>query len=900
MKTFLAEVVEKLLRDTSHSLENQLLILPSQRACVFLKDELKKQLTTTTFLPRVISIENFIQEVTGIDQCDNVQLLFDFYTIYKELTPKDKTDSFDRFSQWATVVIQDFNEVDRHLINTDELFVYLRDINRLQNWSPDTEISKNYFAFFEKLATYYNALKEELLSTKQSYQGLIYRQAVDVIDFYLKSYTDKKFVLIGFNALNKAEETLFQRLLELPSTQIFWDVDASYFNDKSNLTGAFIRKYKEEWPYFKENPFMWVKNHLASQDKKIYVLGASKNVTQIKCVANILEAQGSLQNTALVLADENLLSTTLNSLPSSVNKINITMGYPLKNVPLTSLIKNVARIYLNQEKLGVKGEDKFYYKDVLKLLSHPYVKMSNDKVGALLKEIGKSNKIFISSKVIQNYLNDSWGTIFRNQGMSVTAFIDCLLQLFLDLKDKVSSLDREYIFRFYTIFNQLKSLNESYGYLEDLKILTQLFDQLVDQESLSFRGEPLEGLQLMGVLETRVIDFDTVIMTSVNEGVLPSSKSDQSFIPFDVKQAFGLPTYHEKDAIFSYHFYRLLHRAKKVYLLYNKETDAFGSGEQSRFLTQLLMNNPDVKSEVIVPDFKLEKPKEKVICKDAKLIETLKQMAVSGFSPSALSSYVYNPMDFYYQRVLRLEELDEVEETVAANTMGTIVHNVLENIYKPYIGTVITLDILKLLGKAYPKELIKQFDQVYNGGDYQHGTNRIIFEVCHRYIKRFLDQEKELVASGKELRIIELEQNMSATITIKGLDFPIKLKGIVDRVDEVDGVLRILDYKTGKVEQTQLNIADFEVVLEDYKYSKALQVMFYVFLYMKNKSIDFTRPIQGGIVSFKALNSGFMNVRFNKQMEINQEAMDNYLQALKQLILEIYDSNKPFVDKSEA
>ncbi len=907
MESFLSKVVAKVLSSEKIDLKNTVFVLPSQRACVFIKEELISQIRSVSFLPKMVSIENFIQDLAEIKQIDTIQLLFEFYSIYLKCTEKEHQESFDVFSQWATIVLQDFNEVDRHLIDTNDLFLYLRDINRLRNWSPTTEITKNYFSFFEKLDLYYNKFYASLKSRNLGYQGLIYREAESNIQHFIDNNQEKHIVFVGFNALNKAEELIFQELLQNGLASIYWDVDKSYMS-KARETGVFLRKYKAEWNYFHKHPFNWIENYF-DDTKNIHFVGTPKNVGQLKYVGSLFEKIDNLQNTALVLADESLLTLSLNSLPKNVDKINITMGYPLKDIPLASFFNSIFNLYLNQERFNLKDKNTFYYKDVLHIFNDiSFNKLLNIQ-NNYSNKVGKSNKIFLSKVEITTFFNEERveemeliDLLFSSNNQSVKTILDRFINLCNTLKDIVTGTEKEYVYRFYTIFLQLQNLNKTFGYLKNIKTLQQFFEQLLKSETLSFQGEPLEGLQLMGMLETRVIDFETVIITSVNEGVLPSSKSDQSFIPFDVKKHFNLPTYQEKDAIFSYHFYRLLHRAKNIYLIYNTENDVFGSGEKSRFLTQLEIQRNDIQHQIISPKVTIQNSELKEIFKTEGVLKSLKNLAKKGISPSAITSYINNPIAFYYQKILKIKDINEVEETIAVNTMGTVIHTTLEQLYLPFIDKILTVDSVKDMLNQTENLVEQNFKNEYKNGDFTKGKNKLIFEVSKKYIIRFLQNEISEIKRGKQIKIIALEQNLMTHVELGSVNFPIKLHGIIDRVDQVDGVLRIIDYKTGMVQESQLKINDFSKMKGDYKYTKALQIMLYAYLFTQNN--DFVNlPFEAGIFSFKNLNKGLIKMNFSekrngKDFEINIDRLGDFLEDFKDILTEIFDPNTPFVENS--
>jgi len=909
MQSFISETLDDILQ-TTKSFQNVVFVLPSQRAKVFVKQTFKDKISVG-FLPEMLNIEQFIQQVSGVQKADNIQLLFHFYTIYKSV--EKKPDSFDTFSSWALTVLQDFNEIDQHLINAKDIFIYLRDIERLRKWSvkgtfQETELIKDHYSFLEKLSTYYSAFYQFLIDKNIGYQGLMYREAFKKIDSFLNKNEEKIFFFIGFNALNKAEELLFQKVLENGNSEIYWDIDETFF--KSNhQAGKFIRKYKNEWKYFENNKLKSLGNSFLTP-KKIQVIGAAKNNTQIKYIGEILEENSNFKNTALVLADETLLPITLNSLPKNIEAINITMGYPLKDIPTTNLLFSIFQLFLSQEKLQKKTVNEFYYKDVIRFFKHQSIYGLISSVDSFTSEIAKENQTFINenrlSKFLENQIPEVENVVLNvfKPLEGVTNFIDRILDLINLLKEEVDALEKEYLFRFYTVFTQLKTLQNEFEYFTDLKILSQFFKQLISSESLSFQGEPLKGLQLMGMLETRVLDFENIILASANEGILPASSQQNSFIPFDVKIEFGLPTYREKDAIFSYHFFRLLQRAKNIFILYNTEHDVFGSGEKSRFVTQLEMMRTDIVQKTVSPKVVAQKVKLKEIAKNDLVFDRLRELAKNGFSPSSLTNYLYNPVAFYKQKILRIKEFDDVEETVAYNTLGTVVHETLDELYKPLIGKFVTVnDILKMENGT--KDLVvKHFRIHFKNGDITTGKNRLIFEVANRFVVNFLVQEKKLLKDeNNQLKIIATEENLSAEIEIEGIDFPVKIHGNVDRVDELNGEIRIIDYKSGMVKSSELKVLNFEQLREKEQY-KAIQVLLYAFLYTKSKRYNISKNLKGGIFSFKNLNQEFLAINFssnyrNPDTTITQEKLDEFLEEIKGYIKEIFNPAIGFLEPAD-
>lgn len=912
MQTFISETIDEILL-TQTSFEDCVFVMPSQRAGVFVKETFKNKIKTG-FLPKILNIESFIGQISQVSKADSIQLLFHFYTIYCEI--EEHPDSFEIFSSWAFVVIQDFNEIDQYLINSDDIFTYLRDIQRMKKWSvkgefKETELIKDHLIFMERLGTYYKKFYSFLLGRKIGYQGLMYREATKKARLFLDTNKQKKFFFIGFNALNKSEELLFQLFLEYGNSEIYWDIDKTFF-EKNHSAGNFIRKYKKDWKYFEKNELKNLSNHFLNK-KNIEVIGATKNVSQLKYAGEILKKFSNHQNTALVLGDETLLSVALNSIPENVNAINITMGYPLQNVPTSQLISSIFHLFITQDKLQKIVSNEFYHKDIVRFFNNPIVfqLINEGSEGVVLniqETISKENKSFVNETEISSYLEPLHSdvsslllSIFKPFS-SVDDFITRILNLIESARDMVSVLEKEYLYRFYNAFTQLQNLNSSRNYFQNIKTLFQFYRRIIANEKLSFQGEPLNGLQLMGMLETRVLDFENVIITSVNENVIPSNNTQNSFIPFDIKVEFGLPTYRDKDAIYSYHFFRLLQRAKNIYLIYNTENDSLGSGEKSRFIAQLELMRTDIISKLIAPKVITEKKEPLEFAKNKLVLERLEELAKKGISPSTITNYLYNPIAFYKQKILLINELDLVEETIAANTMGTVVHDTLEALYKPYINQFLTIEHLDIMSKEYKGLVKKYFIKHFKNGDVTTGKNRLVFEVSNRFVERFLSMEKKVLKDKHQVKILGTELELEAIISVPGINFPIKIIGIVDRIDEFDGVTRIIDYKTGMVSSGDLKALNFDEI-RDFKHNKAIQVLLYAYLYSQNNTVGKNTFIEAGIISFKNLKSGVLKMNFssnykNPENKITEEKLEEFIMQIKVLLQEIYNPEISFLEPS--
>ncbi|WP_458628330.1 PD-(D/E)XK nuclease family protein [Winogradskyella sp. PC D3.3] len=898
-------------------LEDLYFILPSKRAGVFLKHHLSTLIDQPIFAPQILSSEEFVEELSGLQNLPNTDLLFRLYESYKALTDEAEQESFESFSKWAQILLQDFNEIDRYLIPQEHIFDYLNAIKELNHWSLEinqTDLVKNHLKFWKQLKNYYTAFTDNMLESKQGYQGLIYREAVDNLEAYMENCKGKIHVFLGFNALNTAESQIIQGLLKNELAYIYWDIDSAFIDDPVHDAGWFTRQHRAQWSYFKTHPFNWVTNHY-NEPKNIHAIGIPKLVGQAKYIGQILDEltqkDTNLSKIAVVLGEEQLLLPVLNSIPKDITKLNVTMGLPLQFVPLASFFEQLFTTHKTNPK-------QFYFKDVVNLLSHPSIYAlfeteATNVSSAIIAHIQKNNLVYLTvadlKQIATSHL-DHIDLIFKTWNDQPEVALKRCSELILKMKlnfddDKQNhSLELEYLYRFNTLFNQLIELNSTYSYLNSIAALQTIYKELLSSETLDFKGEPLEGLQIMGMLESRVLDFETVIISSVNEGILPSGKTNNSFIPFDVKIENNLPTFKDKDAVYTYHFYRLLQRAKNVYILYNTEIDALKGGEKSRFLTQLEVEGiHEIKNSIVSPDVPIVEQKLTEIRKTPSVMEQIKVLSGKGYSPSSLTNYIRNPIDFYYEKILGIKEFEDVEENIAANTLGSVIHNSLEDFYKPLEGSILTIEHLKDFKSRTKKMVTKHFEELYNKGGFSQGKNLIIFEIAQRYISNFLNLELESLKQGNEIKILSIEADEAIDIKIEGLDFPIKLKGKVDRIDSFNGMTRVIDYKSGKVEQNKVEIVNWEDLTTDYtKYSKSFQILCYAYMMRQQNLIAL--PIEAGIISFKNLSEGLL--KFGKKASshartkdqlITNETLDNFEIELKKLITEICNPKLNFTEK---
>jgi ATP-dependent helicase/nuclease subunit B len=941
MQSFLEKTVNYLYDKYGDDISDLCIVLPNRRAGLFLKTHLSNNLKKTFWSPEIYATEDFIAMLAELEIVDTTSLLFELYETVKTVGKKE-VESFDEFSKWGQILLNDLNEIDRYLVDASQLFGNLKDIKELEAWSLNseetlTDFQKQYLEFWKLLGEYYPDFSKRLLAKHQAYQGLAYRIVADKVEERVNKHPWKKIIFAGFNALNKAEEKIIEKLLNANKAEIIWDTDAYYTNNLNQEAGRFIRKYNEfgNFKKLKDRNVIFEEILLANEKKMITVIGAAKNVAQAKVAGQLVNdlktIDPNLQSTALVLADENLLFPVLHSLPGDLEDINVTMGYPLKNTPVAGYFDLIFAMHENGLKLA-QGKEKysFYHSDVIKLLSHPYTTIALNKVGKeyavrdVVKIIQSRNIVFAGLSMLKNIFTElkceqefeillpvfnHWRT--PADGLNCVHYlIDTLkngIVLQQENTDNKVSLELEYLFAFTKIIKRIQVLMESYpSSIADLKTLRSILNQIVRSTTLPFYGEPLMGLQVMGMLETRTLDFENVILLSCNEDILPSGKTVNSFIPFELKRFFGLPTYSDKDAIFAYHFYRLLQRASTIYLLYNTESDALGSGEKSRFLTQLIYELPKVNPNVTVKEQLVSIPvidkavNEISIYKTPAILETLKAKADYGFSPSLLNKYRNCSLQFYFHAIAGLKEADEVEETIGADSLGNAIHEVLEQFYKPFIGKKIVAADIKEMKKRVEATTLMVFEKEYSKQEMSYGKNLLTLKVALKFITNFLDAEIETISKSEKnnqpLIIKALEQNLEAEMIIGSET--IKVKGKSDRIDSIGSLTRIVDYKTGLADNKELKLEDWEAIRIDANLGKSFQLLTYAWMYQKMNP-EIKNNMVSGIITFRELSAGLKTVKINNSELLDINVLNEFELQLQQLLSDIFNPDMLFTQTNE-
>lgn len=920
MTSFIAQLVQDLKEKYGDDLGELCVVFPSRRACVFFRDTLQKSLSGASWAPGIFAIEDFVREIHPRTILDQVSLTFELYPLYKIHFPDEP---FDKYYSWGSMLVADFDEVDMYRIDAEAIFKNLFELKAIDasidGWlDEDTELSDfqdRYLQFWELMGTFYKGLRGKLDQQHKASPGMAMRELADQFEAGPPTLPWKKVIFAGLNALSPAEEGMVKALVDHGMAECYWDLDSYYVEDTFQEAGHFFRDLKKRW---KLKDWSWVSNALSENKRKITLAGVPQRVGQAK-VAGLklkewIDADDSDEATALVLGDENLLFPLLHSLPDGFSKINVTMGYPLRNTPLYSLVDSIIQLHENAERLRPgEGSQVYYCRDVINILRHPFIGSILMETGKeLLNEISRENLVYLSPKMFERYRKeepDHFLSFLFQPWQQIDQVIDYFLNLYRRIKlslegsgkkGKAPTLEAEYLFHFFTLTQKLRDKLDTYVLDFELRIFRRLYKDVIQKGSIPFSGEPLEGLQVMGMLETRALDFDRVMLLSVNEGILPAKPNLVSFIPYTLRRGFSLPTHEDKDAIYAYHFYRLLQRAKEVVIIFNTEPDTFGSGEKSRFLAQLEAEmperNPNLEliHETVTFPLSPEAVLPIVVDKEEDVLTTLKTyVEEKGFSPSALSTYFNCPLQFYYRYVMRLREKKEIEESMEENTFGSVLHGVLEELYDPFIGKEVTPEDIGGFEAQLDKVIEHQFKEVTRTENFKYGRNRLLLGVIRNLVIRLLEIDQlnaPFSVGGLEL---ELETRLPTLRVPEG----IRLRGFIDRVDTVDGITRIIDYKTGKV--NRLELKGFEEIREGSKKREAFQLSTYAYLYLRNQPE--VKEVSPGIYFLRNLSKGlrFLETGPTKATVLDLESLLDYESEMVAVLDEIFDPEIPFIQTDE-
>ncbi|MDR9488569.1 PD-(D/E)XK nuclease family protein [Salibacter sp.] len=908
-RTFLDEVAHNILRQ-NQKMENTLVMLPSRRACFFFEEAVKDQLTKISWLPQIMSVEDFVERLSNFRNLPTPELILETYPFYREVFGNE-SETFRDYLNWITIMLADFNEVDAYKIEIKKLFEYLRDERALKSWNIDgsemTDFQKRYLDFWEHLEPLYKKLTAHFEKHKMGYQGFIYRQAAEHVSCMMSN----RFPLIqnihwvGFNALNTCEEELVDYFIEHLDCQLHFDVDPYYLENQKHEAGRFIRNYLKRWPQQSE-PYS--ANGFSNPQKEIETFGVSGKVGMAKVAGALLGKEGKRKNTALVLADENLLNPVLSSLPQSVDNINITLGYSLQTSLTYSFTESVLNALVNAKRAS---KNTLFTEDLLSVYAHPAFHYFGDQstVSEKLGKLRESQKVaFTHTELLQfekGLFDEPFTKKILNPNQSPGSWLNYATNL-LERKANDENKVNDKLEQFH-LERLVEVLIRTADYLEDLTDKIS-FEELWRFVILSAQGEtiPIEGeksdyLQLMGMLETRCLDFDHLIMTSVNEGTLPAGKQGNSFIPFEVKRKFQLPTHIQKDAIFAYHFYRVLQRAKKVTLLYDTSVSDMGMNEESRFIRQLevewgLEGNRKWNKQNISFDRDPLEFQVNSIEKTDDVLGQIRDYLTSenrGLSPSALNKYFNSPADFYFRHPLGIKEKNELEKDIEVSTFGTAVHDALEELFKRFVDSkqLLKKDDVLALKSEVRLALTEKMKESFKG-DLNIGSNYLTFHAALKMIDQFLELQANELEDGDTFAIVGQEKKERTTVFVD--DVEIRLNGTADRIDSFDTHHRIVDYKTGSVEQKELVIGSIDDLFDFEKQGKdkARQVMFYAWLVHKTKGYE---QIESGIYSLKKISGGFLKLKVGRESILQKEHFERFEELLKNTIREMLNPDKELI-----
>ncbi len=918
MDSFLGQLAAYILEQHPHDREQVAVVLPSRRAGLFFRKHLSQRIGKTFFPPQIITISELVETLSGQRLANATELGFILYEAYRE-TEGETAEPFDRFSKWGQILLSDFNEIDRYLLDAEKVFADLRNIREIEHWSFLREdLSPNqqqYLLFWNRLYKYYLAFQQKLETAGITYQGKLYRTLATQAETLGPQLPYTKVYFAGFNALSASEEKLIDTWMKQGKADIFFDADAWYTDNEAHEAGLFFRRIRQKWG---EAKFRWKNEFFSTRKGRIEITGAPGQVAQARVAGQLLEqlsAKAPLHDIALVLADESLLLPVLHSLPDAVSRVNITMGYPLRLSDYFALFQALFSLH-EHNRLREDGAYRIYFRDFLDVLQQPVVRgFLGDEALEIEQELIRTNRVYLRSADLKRIGGPRFAQLrfvvepWENIPSDPLATFEKLNLLFRDWYQHTApdKLALEYVFLFSRITESLREMCTRYPYVQELPVFKQLFRQYVAREDIAFFGEPLEGLQLMGMLETRALDFRKVIVLSVNEEILPRPKFENSFIPFDIKSRYNLPAYREKEAVFANHFYRLIQRAEEVYLVYNTDQDTFGGGEKSRFILQLEQELPALNPQIELVNRTVQLPattaamQAQAMPRDSFSQARLLSLLSGGVSPSALSTFIRCPLDFYYRYLAGIRQAEALEESADEALLGEVVHTVLDEFYRPFCGKVLRAADVKAMQTRVETATSAAFRKHFGEATIAEGRNHLVYRVAVLYLDRYLSAEAGFLENSLEaLTILHTEYTLEAPLTLNlpSGEVQIRLKGNADRIDKLGDTYRIIDYKTGRTEPRKLVVSDWNKLVVSPEMAKSLQLLCYAYMYRyANPSHS---PLLSGIASLRSYSLGLMPVKTGDTAWISEETWPLFTEAITALVTAMYDASIPFAHNSES
>jgi CRISPR/Cas system-associated exonuclease Cas4 (RecB family) len=945
MKPFLLELAETLFREHTRKLDTLTLVFPNRRASLYFRKHLSTLIDKPVFAPDLITIEEFIGRFSSARIPDKLELIYQLWIVYHAGKPEEEREPFDQFYFWGEMLLKDFDEIDKYMVNSDHLFKDLSNQKELDatfdflteehreflrsfwiNFQESPSGNKEKFlSVWKMLPGIYAAFRKHLEENRLAYDGMLHRNVAEKIASQ-KIPQGLKFV--GFNALTKAEEVILAACVEKAGATIHWDVDTYYVNNVVQEAGRFFREYQEH-PILKstfpaEIPSNLI-NRAPGHEKKIRLYGAPQPIGQAKLAAQLLKEEIDKginpEETLFVLPDEKLLMPVMHGVSGHVDKLNVTMGFPLSATPMFNLIELLVELQITRK------SGHFNHRSVLAILGHPYVVVADTASShKKRKDILIGNWVHIP----KNFLASSiqlHRIIFQEVGLAgddgnKLSMIEYIRQIITEIGslNALPDFDKEYAFGFLTLINRFDQVigqtdikAATYSAMKNSwRSFLRLFRQVVRSYKIPFSGEPLRGLQVMGVLETRNLDYKNVIILSLNEGAFPSFSSKGSYIPFNIRKAYRLPTVEHQDAMYAYLFYRVLQRAENISLFYNSETDVLGQGEMSRYLQQLIYESGlPVERAVMhhtvqpLPINPITIKKDKQVL--ARLADILKERPHRnrGLSPSALNAYIECRLRFYFRYVAGIKEPNEVEDDLDARMLGSFLHQVMERFYKQIRDrkkskTVDAVDFENYLGPIHTiiDDVFRDWYKLDPAVPVEYDGQRLVVrEMIIRFASKILDLDKK--HAPFEMEALE-QEGMVYSIPISHAPGNVVIGGVIDRADYKDGVLRIIDYKTGKDDLDFLSIAS--LFQREGKRNKAVfQTLVYALLVRKNFPKNY-KTLLPGLMNRKNLFDDNFTFGFRMDKELLSDVisfLDEFEELLKNVVEELYDPKEVFDQTTE-
>ena len=838
MESFLKLVAADLYKHTEGNLAHTAVVFPNKRAGLFFNEYLAQESDSPIWSPAYVSISELFRSLSPWEVGDPVKLVCELYKIFRRET--QSTETLDDFYFWGEMLISDFDDADKNRVDTDKLFSNLQDLRNImddytfiddeqeeairqffQNFSIErrTALKERFISLWDVLGNIYKGFRESLASQNIAYEGMMYRHVIEHLDVDKLPY--EKYIFVGFNVLNKVEHTLFTQLKDAGKAVFYWDYDEFYMKENrqavTHEAGEFIRRNLRDFP----SPLSGELFKNLSKPKEVHYIASSTENAQARYLPQWIRNNLTTpeKETAVVLCNEALLQPVLHSLPAEVKHVNITMGFPLSQTPVYSFL--IALLELHTHGFNFKS-GRYTFQSVVTLLKHPYTRQLTGQAELLEKELTRNNRFYPLPGELgkDEFLTRLFTPLSGNLNLCIR--LSETLQQVASIyqantsgtedTDAFNQLYRESLFKAYTTINRFRTLIEEDELTVQSETFRRLLVKVLSATNIPFHGEPAIGMQVMGVLETRNLDFRHLVLLSVNEGQLPKSGGDSSFIPYNLRKAFGMTTIEHKIAVYAYYFYRLLQRAERITLIYNTSSDGLNRGEWSRFMLQFLIEWPHPitrqfleagQSPQGTSSITVEKTPD--VMRRMQSLFDVRANPKAKFSPSALNYYLDCPLKFYYRYVAGLSAPDEVSAEIDSATFGSIFHYAAEHIYKDLTthGKVINKEALETLLRNevklqdYVDTAFKKlfFNVPQNEKPEYNGVQLINSAVIARYLKQLLQNDLRYAPFTFIASEMEVDEPIDIQ-TPKGV-IKSRIGGIIDRMDSKDGTLRIVDYKTG-------------------------------------------------------------------------------------------------------